>query len=70
MESRLGWKAEEFGLDAEGSGEPLNVLETLRDLARFVFGKITGFSVWDIQVSQTPSYTVKKRPACLFLARL
>lgn len=31
---RLGWKAEEFGLNAEGNGEPLKVLEPLRDLAR------------------------------------
>lgn len=36
----LGWKAKEFGLDAEGSGEPSKVLESLTDLARFVFGKI------------------------------
>lgn len=33
---RLGWKAKEFGLDAEGSGEPLKVLESLKDPARFV----------------------------------
>lgn len=41
--TRLGWKALEFGLDAEGSGEPLKVLESLRDLARFVFEKTTDF---------------------------
>lgn len=39
----LGWKAKEFGLDAEGSGEPLKVLESLRDLARPMFGKIIDF---------------------------
>lgn len=36
---RRGWKAEKFELDAEGSGEPLKVLEPLRNLARFVFWK-------------------------------
>lgn len=48
MEGRAGpegleWKGKEFGLDAEGSGEPLKVLESLKDLARPVFGKITDF---------------------------
>lgn len=41
--SGLGWKAKEFGLDAEGSGEPLKLLESLRALARLVFGKIIDF---------------------------
>lgn len=36
----LGWKAGKFDLDAEGSGEPVKVLEPLRELVRFVFGKI------------------------------
>lgn len=39
----LGWKVKAFGLDAEGRGEPSKVLESLKDLARFVFGKITDF---------------------------
>lgn len=35
----LGWEEKEFGLDAESSGEPWRVLESLRDLARYVFAK-------------------------------
>lgn len=67
----LGWKAEEFGLDAEGSGEPSKVLESLKDLARFLcLERSLTFSVWDVQMSQTGPCTIKKRPACLFPARL
>lgn len=66
----LGWKAKEFKLGAEGSGEPLKVLESLRTWPDLCMERPLTFSVWNVRMSQTCSFTIKKRPACLFLARL